>query len=252
MKLWFEYFLGQSDFVVIFLHGLGGDSTIWSFATNYLRKKSISYLNLDLPGHGLSAKIDSNKPFSIEQVTTQIRGQVINKVGNKEFILVSHCLGSIIVNQWLKQFPQDKKRLKLILSFSGPSSGQFSWLLSLLIKLFSFSGLTAHRDHQKWLNSWDWDLRRLKEDVFFVGQESYQRWIKAFSTFHLHPNEFKHYLVFLGFWDMVVPCLLNRVIYKKYGYQVYCLHHSGHIPQLQDRHKLIKILDKYLRFDYTV
>jgi len=77
--------------VAIFVHGAGGDHSVWGLQTRYIAHHGAGVLALDLPGHGRSPgpAIDSIAGLADFLI------QVIEATGLKKPVLVGHSMGAL-------------------------------------------------------------------------------------------------------------------------------------------------------------
>ena len=84
--------IDPGDPLVVFVHGAGGDRTMWALQTRYFAHHGWSVLAVDLPGHGYS---DGPAPSSVEAYADWLAG-AIRAVGSETAAVVGHSLGSYI------------------------------------------------------------------------------------------------------------------------------------------------------------
>lgn len=121
-----KLFLNERVEWVIFLHGLGGNSSLFHKQTEYL-SKHYNLLLIDLPGHGKSRAMDV-KRYTAKEVAREIVNLLENlKIPQAHFIAFS--LGTIIANEIINTRPQIVKTLTL----SGPVL-KWSWWSNILVK----------------------------------------------------------------------------------------------------------------------
>ena len=84
---------GSGDTNIVFVHGWACDKTYWKFQVPYFEKQ-YRVITIDLAGHGNSG-INRNK-WSVEQFSDDVLS-VIRKLKLKNFILIGHSLGGLVV-----------------------------------------------------------------------------------------------------------------------------------------------------------
>ncbi len=101
---------GQSDNVLLFIHGLGSYLKAWSRNFPELTKH-FRCIALDLPGYGKSSKIihDGNVSFYIEVIK-----EFINKLELKNVTLVGHSMGGQISLSFAINYPDYIQKLILV------------------------------------------------------------------------------------------------------------------------------------------
>ena len=93
-RIYYDYHVGTPP-TLVFLHGVGGNWTVWKKEIKFFQNKGYSTLALDLRGHGLS---DAPKPFNKYQMphfSQDIYG-ILNKEGITDFVLIGHSLGGAV------------------------------------------------------------------------------------------------------------------------------------------------------------
>ncbi len=87
--------------LVVFVHGAGGDRTMWSLQTRYFAHHGWSVLAVDLPGHGKSA---GPAPDSVGGHADWLAA-TINSAGFDRAALVGHSLGTYIAFEMAAESP---------------------------------------------------------------------------------------------------------------------------------------------------
>jgi len=77
---------------VVFIHGVLGDHSVWSWQSRYMATHGWNVLAVDLPGHGRSG---GEAPESVEQAADFIAG-LLDAAGVAKAALVGHSWGSLI------------------------------------------------------------------------------------------------------------------------------------------------------------
>src|SRR3989344_2413697 len=75
---------------LIFLHGIGGDLTVWKKYVKFFNKKGFSTIAVDFRGHGISDKANKKIDYSVENSAKDIF-QIIKKEKIKHFVFIGHC-----------------------------------------------------------------------------------------------------------------------------------------------------------------
>src|SRR5579885_2327222 len=121
---------GKGDKTVIFVHGWTCDSTTWAKQVPAVARK-YQVLTLDLPGHGKSGMPKGE--FSMDLFAKAVEG-VRREVKADKMILVGHSMGTPVIRQYARLFPQHVQALVLV---DGPiidanAVGSFSGLAERL------------------------------------------------------------------------------------------------------------------------
>ena len=87
--------IGDSDRVLVFLHGMGAIADVWAPLRKLIHDKyDISSIAVDLPGHGESQRLAS---YSDESVARAVANQICNDLRpEQKVILVGHSYGGTI------------------------------------------------------------------------------------------------------------------------------------------------------------
>lgn len=86
--------------VLVFVHGLGGNSSAWDGVVDVVQKNGFSALVLDLRGHGLSEKRWSRKFYSVNCFVKDI-GLILEKEGIEGAVVVGHSFGGSALLKYL-------------------------------------------------------------------------------------------------------------------------------------------------------
>ncbi len=101
---------GKGDKTVVFVHGWTCDLTTWSKQVPALARKN-QVVTLDLPGHGKSGM--PRGEFSMDLFAKAIEG-VRREVKVDKMILVGHSMGTPVIRQYARLFPQHVAALVLV------------------------------------------------------------------------------------------------------------------------------------------
>jgi len=105
-KLYYNYHEGQKPLTLIFLHGVGGNWTIWKKEITYFQEQGFSTLALDLRGHGKSDAPDDFTKYQLPHFSRDIH-TIVNKEKIKNFSLVGHSLGGGIAINYCMLYPNN-------------------------------------------------------------------------------------------------------------------------------------------------
>jgi len=101
--LHYEYNSGSP--CLVFVHGIGSNSTIWFKQKEYFNKKGFGILTIDLECHGLSnCKL---KKCNVKNSAKEIH-KIIKKLGITNNIMIGHSLGSLIIQAYEKKYKENK------------------------------------------------------------------------------------------------------------------------------------------------
>ena len=80
---------------LLLIHGAGGEHSVFAGQSRYLTSQGVNVLGLDLPGHGQSAPLTDNSPYSIEAFADQIAAACAT-LNRPQWIIVGHSMGALI------------------------------------------------------------------------------------------------------------------------------------------------------------
>lgn len=104
-EIYYRYFAGKYPLVLIFLHGVGGNWTVWKKEIEYFQQKGFSTLTLDLRGHGLSDAPEAFDKYQLDYFSHDLN-QVMKEQRINNFILVGHSLGGAIALNYCMNYPK--------------------------------------------------------------------------------------------------------------------------------------------------
>ena len=113
---------------------------------------------------------------------------VIDHEQIKQVILVGHCFGGMVGLEFAYNYPNYCQKLLLFNS----SSYAPSWMMYLkpvlpLLKLLAIQPCYEHVDTKQFVDTNDFDLKRLYSDVGHVGMASYYTMIKTITNWNMTP-----------------------------------------------------------------
>lgn len=97
---------------VVFLHGAGGDHTVWNLQSRFFAFRNYSVLALDLPGHTHS---DGPPLESIEAMADWLH-DVVETMDCRDVSLVAHSMGCLVGLEFDARYPDRLRSLSLIAS----------------------------------------------------------------------------------------------------------------------------------------
>lgn len=100
----------KSKPAVAFIHGAGGDHTVWSLQTRYFAHHGRSVLALDLPGHG---KSEGPARGTIGDMADWVIA-ALDALGAGPAVLIGHSMGSMVALEVAARAPAKAARLALL------------------------------------------------------------------------------------------------------------------------------------------
>lgn len=172
--------LDNDDFVFVFLHGFGGDMTAWGPERKKLREMGFSSIACDMRGHGLSSRSDNGDFYEFINFCKDIV-YLIKEEKIKRPVLVGHCFGGMISILTEYYFPGTAEAMILIDTSSKPpffakpfTHSKLAYkLLGLIARHAPNVRFSGHVDFSKFINTADFDTKRLLSDILHVSIRTY-------------------------------------------------------------------------------
>lgn len=131
---------------IVFIHGLGLDSTVFKEKSKYFKKEKHPVISVDLRGHGESDKGKKVKDHSLKRLVKDIEEVLaINKI-NKKIILVGYSLGGMIA---LKMAENNKQIKKLIIINSSDKAPDKNKFIKKFLKYSTLEKLANYIENKK-------------------------------------------------------------------------------------------------------
>ena len=96
--------------LVLFLHGVGYDHTIWQLLARWFAHRGSAVLAPSLPGHGQSG----GDPLRSIEAMADWTAALIDAAGAKEAALIGHSMGSLIALEMAARHPERVSALALL------------------------------------------------------------------------------------------------------------------------------------------
>jgi pimeloyl-ACP methyl ester carboxylesterase len=173
---------------LVFVHGVSGSSSAWveyekMFGSRY------NILTFDLRGHGKSFRPTKYSDYEIWEYSEDLFG-LVEHVGIKEFILISHSFATLIAQEFLVKHQDVLLGVVFLspkMSTANDQLFRLLWGFLGLAKIFELlpykPRVGSHLDYLKYKNSGDWNVRRNFADVCNTSLMSYLYSIRQMSVF---------------------------------------------------------------------
>lgn len=155
---------------LVFVHGISGNCGAWLLYEKKFEKK-YNVLTFDLRGHGKSGKPRNLEDYKIKNFSNDLF-DLVKFLNIDKFTLIGHSFGSLIVFEFIKNHMEMVDKLILVSSYFAPNKIMVGKVirpflsLSRLFKYFSFDqSVGEHVDYSNFINTGDWNLRRMKADI---------------------------------------------------------------------------------------
>lgn len=163
---------------LVFVHGLSGSSSAWlPYEKKFEGKYNLFFF--DLRGHGKSIKYKKCADYSIANFAKDLE-IILADLGIGNFILISHSFGTLIALEYLFNNQNIAKAAVFLSPGFAPRKRFASRIVEPFLRLYSwfeflpFKAKTGtHIDYRKYLNTGDWNLRRMRADVGNTGLRAY-------------------------------------------------------------------------------
>jgi pimeloyl-ACP methyl ester carboxylesterase len=263
-----DFYLGGEKFIyykknnflknkktLVFVHGLSGTSSAW---VDYEKKfeKNFNVLSFDLRGHGKSFRPKKLKDYTIEKFSEDLY-KIVKKEKINNLALIGHSFGNLIVLDFFKKHKKFVNSLILISIDASPAKRKFN---SIIVPFLEISRLMnylpvlkktgGHIDYTKYLNTGDWNVRRMIADVSNTGLRSF-----LFSTYHAYKFDMEEYLkkikvptlIIHGYKDTIFPIASGKRAHNLMRNSKFVVFKdSNHIIVLNDFVKLSKEINRFV------
>jgi pimeloyl-ACP methyl ester carboxylesterase len=251
---------GNSNFdkTMLFLHGLGGNLTVWDSQREFFAELGYTTIAIDIRGNGLSGRPKNRAKYTPEILAKDIL-TFLEKEKIQNFILVGHCLGgiiSIILTGSYKVKPQALILIATTYKFPAYTTLiQRSQILSLSADLLNqipfYLGKPGHMSMDKFRNTHDLNPRRILNDIFYTTAQSFVSLYSNLFLFNgrkLLKNIDCPTLIIHGekdtFFSPEYAIKLHKYIH---GSELVLLPKANHVLVSNFPQELNLIIDKYLR-----
>jgi len=157
--------------VLVFLHGLGANSTEWKYTLDEAKRQNYSTLSIDLRGHGFSDIPEEAEKYSLECYANDLREILLNeKITN--YAIVGHSFGGVVAIIYCTLFKDLQPRGMVLVetTYKYPfkknremnANPVFCWVLRQLVH-YGIITNRAYSERKKTLNA----TKILKENFLF-------------------------------------------------------------------------------------
>ena len=113
------YFKKGKKKPMVFVHGLGGNFSIWKYVFLYFQSRGHTIISIDLRGHGLSEKPSEKSRYSISNASRDLE-KVLEKEGIDKAVFICHCFGAYPVLKLYERNPGIFEKIVLLNSHIKP------------------------------------------------------------------------------------------------------------------------------------
>jgi len=154
---------------LIFVHGLSGSSSAWRFYEERFDKYNLLFF--DLRGHGKSVKKDDFDYYALENIADDIAA-LVRTLGLGKFVLIGHSFGALLALDFANKYKDMVSSLVLLAPdyrISQTVRAKIVRPFFSLAKIITFKPFKertgVHIDYREFLNTGDWDIRRIFTDI---------------------------------------------------------------------------------------
>ncbi|RJQ15710.1 alpha/beta hydrolase [Candidatus Woesearchaeota archaeon] len=254
--IYYDY-VRKEEPVLIFLHGLIHNHTIWKKEVDFFSEKEFSTLSVDLRGHGKSEVPLSLSAFKIENFANDVH-EIIKKENIKHFILIGHSLGGMVILKFLELYPHEADKAVLIDSgYENPWKSIEKYHLTPLLDQFLSRLFENKKLQKKYFHDVDFSKFDNKYDVYYWLQglkgTSLQTVVACFKGIidldekHILPNIAIPVLLIHGDKDNKIP-LREAISMKQHikNSKLVILRNASHDTPLFQAEKINKAVASFL------
>ena len=244
---------------VLLIHGLRGDHHGLSELADMLAERGYDVVNPDLPGSGTRGEL-SQKDLN------GYADWLHEQFGDKDYYIVAHSMGSIIVSHYLRKYPEDKIQRKVVFvspifrTKSGQKTSNITYAFtSNAIKLLSkksqykFLGskavsfcishyLTADKHQQKRI-----DKLHYKYSGRFASADSLLADMRISMKSQTAILENRDVLYIIGKKDRLTKPKLARARAAEQGAHYAEINRTGHLINYEQPAQLAEVIDEFIK-----
>ena len=177
---------------LVFLHGLGVDLTHWGKEARFFQKNGFSTLSIDLRGHGLSGRPEKLSSYKLSAFARDVHA-VLERERVKDFVLIGHSFGGVVLLQFHKRYPRLAKAYILVDStYKSPHQVEFlndhPYMVHFVNHLLEHENLRkshfSHIDFRKFIGTGDWDLKGFLTDIYHTSLRSWLFTLEHMAKFN--------------------------------------------------------------------
>lgn len=252
--------VGQNTLTVVLLHGLGGDSNALIPLARALQNHlpDLQIILPDLRGHGLSTKKYPQNAKCIEAVFTKDLHFFLKKLKIKNFTLVGHSMGGIVVQEYLSQHLLPSPRRSSVIC-SLPQAPNTFLFRNFWFKILKKLPLNASKRYQKRSPEFHLSLKdyheyyppRVSTDIHNIG--GLLRWLLIYGSVFGWKSKNTHSLntpkttYILGKRDLVLPLFYQKIRLKKVPKALKIFLDSNHLLPLSQTNQVTQCLVEDLK-----
>lgn len=211
--------------VLIFLHGLGGDLSVFDEFRQKFFKHGYRSIAIDFRGHGLSSKPKKRNFYDFDQLVTDVL-EIIQTEKIANYILIGHCLGGLIAQKIAIQAPEGLQKLVLINStpityplFKRIGFSKFIVYLAIILqRMLPTLSIRGRANHKNYIGTGDFYFPRIITDIFHTSVASYGQ-VLSFVLSYNTLSEISHIrvktLIISGENDKIFSAQWSKLLHEQ-------------------------------------
>jgi len=210
---------------IFFIHGLGGDLSVWDEQVHFFTKKGYTCLRVDLRGHGKSDHPQSEADYDLNEFVDDIceilRAEKINST-----FLIGHCLGGMISLLFALKYQHLLKGLVLIdTSYKAPD---YISMLSTRPRLYQYVKKIirytpsfyqrGYTDFPSFQGTEDINIRRILSDLMHVSVKNFFSICENIANFSIFEQLDKIHiptLIVHGLRDSIIKSQIAQSMHER-------------------------------------
>ena len=178
---------------LVFLHGGTGNLKGFFNQEEFFLRKNYSLLFIDLRGHGKSDRGKTKEFFSFKNFALDVK-IVLDTLRIRHAVLVGHCFGSLIAQEFVSRFPDRVDRLILIDSGFEPFRNRLrkfsAKIFARLISLIPVEGKKVHPPINRSRNRPDINPLEAFQNLQYTGSHTFLYTLSACAEFKCPVSRF--------------------------------------------------------------
>lgn len=269
-----NYFKG-GDTAIVFLHGVGGNWTMWKEEIDFFKKKGFTVIAPDLRGHGQSDTPEEFEKYQINFFTRDVH-KLINRDHIKHFILVGHSLGGGIALDFCLRYPKSLPKALVLIETASTYPFDHNRLLNYGPYLTKFLRFIASHEsllekHYHHLKDVDLSCKGVEGEIHLISHLLHLTPLKTIvkTLDCLEEHVFKNQgridknigslkiplLLIAGEKDKIIPIGFSKLIKKLYHgkrAQLKILKGQGHAAIVEDADDVCKLIYHFIQKEYKI
>ncbi len=246
----------QAKDCVVLLHGLGGclrafDDLVPQLSDRY------KIISIDLRAHGQSQRPARKSQYHLNYFLSDVIA-VLQAEQIIQPIVIGHCFGGIIAMALATSYPSLIKKLILIsVSYQAPHLARLIYrffplkgIIGLMLRFFPHLYFKNYRNYAKFEKTGDFSPSRISADILHTSFKSYVYMCSSIVNWDLSTRLGEincPTLIIHGQKDRVFPARsANELKRKIKGARVRIINKAGHVPLLNNKVELARLITKYL------